>query len=526
MSTRKVALTSIAVLVSLIVCIGFVWHRRASRRAQLVDVVLGPSRLWTIYSDEDDHGSRGGEVTLECIDRATGERLWSTSMDAAPTGPSMFGGRGSQQVGERLLFATSPSASETGLVALKAATGEELWRSRAVGAPWTFGTLHTIADVAVLMTVRSDLASGVLTAVNLDDGTERWVATLPPDGAVAPCTVLNSLVFASERGAHRVDAGSGRRLDIHLDRVSPGQKILPVFHVGKGRLGTFEGGRWLEAAPGDTTWTTMEDFATPEGSAWSSFELPECAVGRRADTVVLLLRDGMHRYDTTGDLMWSLPFAEGFEAHPGCRRYDPSSDVTARYPTRYAPLVLSRRIEPGRVEQQLVVIDLDEGSLSWHSAPLAREGGAWTNAMLFRSDDFYGIPLVGTSGERERWFFFGLDGRTGTFTLAIDLEGRGSPAQLSLDPPHHPWLVDRDVVMGYGREVAQLWGFERRFWCRALECRHHRRATDQRLLARRTTVRNRAAVATDSGRRSDIRTVRSGTRSVPMSTRPRRHGVV
>lgn len=463
MSARGRALGAFTVLAGVASVGGFFSLRHASRHAQLVDVVLDPShqRLWTVHSNEDDHGFRGGQATVECIDRGTGDRLWSTSMQAHSAGPSMFGARGSLLTDNRLLFATSPSASTTGLVALDADTGGQLWSARADGTPWAFGTLHVVADVAVLMTAGPQLSDPVLTAVSLDDGTLRWVADSLPR-VVAPRRVSDSLVFASERGVHRVHARSGDQLDLLLERVGPGHTILPVFDVGEDRVATFEGGRWLEAGLDDTTWTVTNKVPTPDGSSWSTFELPECAVGLREGTLVLLLEDGMHRYGADGALSWSLPFPDGFGAHPFCRRYtDPSSDVTAQYPTRYTPLVLTRRIAPGRVEQQLVIVDLEQGSLAWRATKIEQEGGTWTNSMLFRRGDFYGIPLVRPFREGERWFFFGLDGQTGKFTIAVDLQGRGSSAQLSLDPPHRPWLVDRDSILGYGQDVAELWGLDR-----------------------------------------------------------------
>jgi len=458
-SPQRRALGAFIVLAGIVSVGGFFWHRHASRHAQLVDVVLSPSRVCTVHSDEDNQGFRGGQATVECIDRATGDQLWSTSMPAYPMGPSMFGARGSLLMDDRLLLARS-TPDWTGLVALDAHTGGQLWSAQADGNPWAFGTVHVVADVAVLMTAGPLVSDPVLTAVSLKDGTQRWVANLP--GVVAPRRVSDSLVFASDRGAHRFDGRSGDQLDLPLERIGPGHRILPVFDVGEGRVATFEGGRWLEAGAEDTTWTVANNIPTPDGSSWTTFELPECAVGLRDSTLMLLLKDGMHRYNADGALTWSLAFPEGFEAHPFCRRYtDPSSDVTAQYPTRYTPLLLTRRRTPSEVVQQLVIVDLEQGTVTWRSEQIEEDGGTWTNAMLFRRGNFYGIPLVRGSEEGERWFFFGFDGQTGTFSLAVDLEGRGSSAQISLKPPYRPWLVDSNAILGYRQDVAELWGVDR-----------------------------------------------------------------
>ena len=447
-------------VVLLAIVVGVTWWFRTSRRAELVDVVTGDDRMWLIYSDNDAEGWRGGRTTIESIDLATGDLVWTNSMSAVPSGPTSLGGRGSLATEGALIFRGRPSERTTEVVAMDSDTGSLRWRMKIDGSPWTFGSLLSVSDVVLAFTSTNGMHV-TITAIDVERGEKLWTADVSED-VLGPRPASEGLALSSKDAVLWFDAHTGNRTKIELPESESRTHFVPLLDLGDGRLATFDRGRRLETSLDAPEWVTVREYTPPPASTWTSLDIPECGVGFRQDDPVLLLRDSMLRYGPQGKHLWSVSFPEGFTALSMCRRYvDPSSDTTLEYPARYAPVVLARH-RNGPPAQMLAVVDLDRGTLAWQSQILEQARlGAWTQAMAFRSESFYGIPVVLGTGETDRRYFFGFDGDSGRFTLALDLTETDRGARMELSPPHAPWLVRPAKVFGASSPGA-VWAFDRR----------------------------------------------------------------
>lgn len=170
------------------------------------------------------------------------------------------------------------------VVALSAADGSESWRFEPQTGSLSVGPATVGEGLAYL-----SLPDGTVHAIDLQDGTERWRATLNayvnPFSPASPPTLLDDvLIVADVRGQlYRLDAATGERIWDHaynhpVVRSSPvviGDHV--VLATTDARVAAFD----LET--GDLVWEGT--VATPEGAASSS---PLRSMAATNDTLVIV----------------------------------------------------------------------------------------------------------------------------------------------------------------------------------------------------------------------------------------------
>ncbi|MBA2719311.1 MAG: PQQ-binding-like beta-propeller repeat protein [Chloroflexi bacterium] len=141
-------------------------------------------------------GTSDGHVVA--FDARSGERRWDR--EVAPSNEII----GSPAAGAGLVFAASPSG---GLVALRAATGDVVWRLDTGGDP--LGTV-SYADGTAYVGAPSEDSSGRLRAVDVGKGLLRWVVDEPLS---SPSVVGSRVISGSDHGVlSGRDAATGTEL--------------------------------------------------------------------------------------------------------------------------------------------------------------------------------------------------------------------------------------------------------------------------------------------------------------------------
>jgi outer membrane protein assembly factor BamB len=156
-----------------------------------------------------------------------GEPLWRTSIGTG----SHHWGHGTSPVRWQNLVIVNASIEADAVIAVDAATGNEIWRTTDVSKSWT---TPTVAGEVVLIS-----AKGLVRALDAATGAERWRAAGIDDYVCSTIQVMDQVAYAigSRRGkavAIRL-GGSGDVSESHvLWRCDLGSNVpSPVYHDGK-----------------------------------------------------------------------------------------------------------------------------------------------------------------------------------------------------------------------------------------------------------------------------------------------------
>ena len=167
-----------------------------------------------------------------CIDRNTRKLVWSMDIKIEyNVEPPRFGFAQSPLIYKNLLI-IAPMSGEVGLTALDKSTGEEVWRSKAIGYGFSTPTVNRLnGDQLIFQTILDRSSqSGLVTSFDPLTGNELWkyrdyYVMCPIPGAV---TISDNSIFLT--GGY--EAGS-IMLSLNTEKDT-GYRIKKRFHVDKG----------------------------------------------------------------------------------------------------------------------------------------------------------------------------------------------------------------------------------------------------------------------------------------------------
>lgn len=276
------------------------------------DIGAGDSRRFRITASPIVAGGRIYTLDAETLVTATstgGEVIWQTDIkpDRDKDGQATGGGLA---FADGRIYATSGYGA---VVALEAASGNEIWRQRlegsASGAPTVFGSI-------VYLTAGDDRGW----AISAEDGRQLWTLVSSPDvnnvlGAPAPAVENDLAIFAFGSGEVQgvFRRGGLRRWDASVSGERPGTALASVGDV--------------TAAPvisGNSVYVGNQSGRTVAldlGSGARKWTAPEGAVGRivpAGDSVFIVSEQNelLRLKASDGSVIWSVDLPKFLSSRP------------------------------------------------------------------------------------------------------------------------------------------------------------------------------------------------------------------
>jgi outer membrane protein assembly factor BamB len=200
---------------------GRVYVLDAESSARAFDATTGKT-IWDVEltpEDEDDDEGRGGGIAFEngrlfvttgfgevvALDAASGEEIWRTQAGTPyRAAPTVNGGR---------VFTIT---SDNQMICVNAADGEILWRHR--GITESAGILAATSSAVSGSIVIAPYSSGELFALRVENGNSLWSDSLTRTGNVTSLTELNDIAGRPviDRGRVYAVSHSGRAVSIDI----------------------------------------------------------------------------------------------------------------------------------------------------------------------------------------------------------------------------------------------------------------------------------------------------------------------
>ncbi len=337
-------------------------------------------------------------------------RLWSTDIGGAVTGPQLLGLR--PVLWSKNLYAVDGNGD---LLAINAETGKRLWR-RDSDAPVTAGP--GVGDGLVV--VGTD--EGEVLAFSAVDGEPQWRTLVSSEVLAPPLVVSGSVVVRTLDGKlFSLSAESGRTLWVYADTVPTLTRhgtSPPVVYEGAVLAG-LDSGKLIaiELSDGRPLWEIT--VASPSGSSElermvdidAELQLYE------GDVVAIPLHGQLALINViTGRISWThsiSSFTEAAVDEVGVYLSDETGKITALDRKSgellwEQDLLEHRHLAAPAVFAGYVLCGDDEGRLYWFD----RDTGAWVGQVSL-GNEIYGAPQVGS----DRIFAYAKNGVISAFEL-------------------------------------------------------------------------------------------------------------
>ncbi|MFD5555410.1 PQQ-binding-like beta-propeller repeat protein [Streptomyces sp. NPDC127068] len=342
------------------------WRKTVRGGQQLGD------ELRCVAAGGDDLFCGGGGVVAARLRASDGRVLWRTTYPGVPMQGlhliGVTGGSGKGLAGRTVLGYHLPKAGSerTEVVALDAASGEELWRTR-VGTKATYllrEPQHAVLTGSTVLTV--DPGSTRFEARSARDGQLSWTTALPSGSWCAP--------FPAGGKAYAMCAPStqvtlGRPAEVGFHTLDPNGGAL-------GRAVTADGALRPVGALGGRLLLVREAAGAGE-TGFSQVVRLDMATGRRE-------ADRLRGYGGTvpgfadGTLYFTSPTGEVSAVDPGTGRRKWHTRTAAEWAS--APLAAGGVLYVGSATGRVTALDARKGSELWSTSPHAQSPGGFTGS--------------------------------------------------------------------------------------------------------------------------------------------------